>query len=203
MTDDPKQSLVEVQRILEERAHLLARTPQEETRGETVEMVVVALDTERYGIEIGIVSEIQSLGGLTPVPGVQSYWLGLVNLRSHLVPLLDLRAYLGLTPFPISEREHKGENHPKKLAAPTHNKDAQIPEGQIMVVNSPGYPVGLLVDNVIEVRELPRTEIGPPLKKVTAAERKITEGLTSDLLTILDIGKVLTDPRLVVQDETA
>ncbi len=201
MMHDEKHYSADVQRILEERARLLARVPQEEAPGETISVVVVVLDTERYGIEIEAVSEIQPLSGVTPIPGAPPYWAGLVNLRSHLVPLLDLRAFLGLPPFPLSGIEEKGGNPPKGRTSPAQDKRPQLAGGQIVLVNGGGYQIGLLVDNVIEVQKLPRTEIGPSLRKTASTERKITGGLTPDLLTVLDLDKLLTDPRLVVQDE--
>jgi purine-binding chemotaxis protein CheW len=195
--DDLKLDTGEVQHVLAERARLLARAPRQEATGETLDVVIVILETERYGIEVDCVSEIQPLSEITPIPGAPSFWVGLVNLRSHLVPLLDLRAYLGLTPFPLHSSEVGSKTGSKKLP------NAARPNGQIVMVNAAGLQVGLLVDGVLEMQHLLCDEIGPSLKKTSSAERVITQGLTSDLLTILDLDKLLSDPRLVVQDEAA
>jgi purine-binding chemotaxis protein CheW len=195
--DDLKLDSNEVQHILAERARLLARAPRQEATGETLDVVIILLETERYGIEVDCVSEIQPLSEVTPIPGAPAFWVGLVNLRSHLVPLLDLRAYLGLTPFPLHSGETGTKTGAKKLPG------AARPNGQIVMVNAAGLQVGLLVDGVIEMQHLLCDEIGPSLKKTSSAERVITQGLTADLLTILDLDKLLSDPRLIVQDEAA
>src|SRR5688572_24011231 len=85
-----------VQSILLARARELARPPQAETRGETVELVVLALGAERYGVSSQNVQAVHALAGLTPAPGLPPFWAGLVNLRGRLVPVLNLRRYLGL-----------------------------------------------------------------------------------------------------------
>jgi purine-binding chemotaxis protein CheW len=153
-----------------------------------LEVVIVALEAERYGLEIACVTEIQPLSTLAFVPGLPSIWIGLVNVRSQLVPLLDLRAFLGLTPFPLRGIRNTADA-------------SQGPNGQIVFVSAKGISVGLLVDNVIEVQLLPRSAIGPSLGNVASSDRQITQGLTPDLLTVLDLEALLSDPRLVVQDE--
>ena len=39
---------------------------------------------------------------LTRVPGAKSWILGLANVRGQLLPIIDLRAYLGSGPTPAS-----------------------------------------------------------------------------------------------------
>ena len=89
---DPSQ----VQRILEARARELSREPEADARGDTVELVVLALGPERYGVAGQLVQAIHPLSGLTSVPGLPAFWAGLVNLRGRLYPVLNLRRYLGL-----------------------------------------------------------------------------------------------------------
>ncbi|MEA4909076.1 MAG: chemotaxis protein CheW [Chloroflexi bacterium] len=185
------------QRILEERARLLARVPASETDEDVIQVVVVALEQERYGIQIETVAEIQPFRSAAPLPGVPPFWIGLINLRSHLIPLLDLRAYLGLTPFPFQSPADERQGQPAKGSRPAGEPAL---EGQVVLVNGPGYILGLLVDQVIEVQKLPRKQLGPPLRRAKANERKITGGLTHDLMTVLDLEKLFSDPRLVVQD---
>ncbi len=187
-------------KILEERARLLAHVPQADDSGEYIEVVVVALAGESYGIPIDSVVEIQPLSTLTPLPGVPAYWVGLLNLRSRLLPLLDLRAYLGLPPFPWRESDQRKENGPQKANGKTQRKGEPILDGEIILVSQNGNQIGLLVDRVSEVQKLPREKIGPPLTRPAASEHKVTEGLTPDLLTLLDLNELLKDPGLIVQN---
>jgi purine-binding chemotaxis protein CheW len=54
------------------------------------------LNDEEYGIEILKVQEIKSWGPFTPLPRSPEHVLGVINLRGAIVPIVDLRARLGL-----------------------------------------------------------------------------------------------------------
>lgn len=170
----------EIQRILLERAAELARSPDEEIDGgEVVSLVVVALGPERYGLDIDRVREIKPCEDLTPMPATPPFWLGLVNLRGHLYPVLDLARYLG----------HRVDG-----------ADANATAQTVLIVGN-GMTIGLRVDEVPEVRTVRVAEIGPSLVEASADRPHVHAGLTADLLSIIDIDALLADPALVVQDE--
>lgn len=54
------------------------------------------LNDEEYGVEILNVQEIKSWGPYTPLPRSPAHVLGVINLRGAIVPIVDLRARLGL-----------------------------------------------------------------------------------------------------------
>lgn len=192
---------VEVRRILEERARLLARATEEEIIDDSLQIVVVALEKERYGIEIQDVSEIQLLERLTPIPGTPPFWLGLVNLRSTLLPLLDLRSYLGLTPFPLKGHENEPINRKGKATYQSTESKSNLPDGEILVVNHSRFQIGLLVDRVIGVRELSLSELNAPLQEARLVKGEIIKGLTPDLITVINLEILLSDQDLILQEE--
>lgn len=49
-----------------------------------------------YGIPILEVREIIGMAPITPLPNAPSFFLGVVNLRGKIIPVLDLRTRLGL-----------------------------------------------------------------------------------------------------------
>ncbi len=65
---------------------------------------------------------------LTRVPGAKSWILGLANLRGQLLPIIDLRAFLGSGATPASRNT------------------------RIVVANHREIPAGLLVDEVLGFR---------------------------------------------------
>lgn len=168
-----------LQRILEERAQALARTPHVETPDETVELVVLALGPERYGVDVEHVQEIQPLAGLTSVPGLPFFWAGVVNLRGRLYPILNLRRYLELP------------------------EAAPVEGSKVVLVAAANLNVALLVDDVPEVRQVPQAQIGLPLTDAASARRETqnVRGVTPDLLAVLDLEALLADARLVVQEQ--
>jgi hypothetical protein len=95
----------QVRRVLEERARALARPPEDQADDDTLELVVLAVGAERYGIDVRLVREVRPLAGLAPVPGMPACWAGLVNLRGSLCPVLSLRRYLGGGDDPDPDRD--------------------------------------------------------------------------------------------------
>ena len=171
----------EGQRILEERARALARPlgSEEEEEEDVTALVVLVLGPERYGVDIRRVRETRPLEAFSPVPGTPEFWVGLVNVRGTLYPLLDLRRYLGLPDEDVVEG-------PKKL----------------VLVDGMRFTVGLIVDDALGVRRVPTREIGPALPGGTDTGRQVTSGVTRDLLAVLDVDALITDPRLTAREES-
>lgn len=176
LTDQHITDPQEIQRILEERTEALARVTEEEDTGETISLVVLTLGAERYAINIDYVREIRPMETLTQLPATPVFWLGLVNLRGTLAPVLDLRRYLGI-------------------------QAGGTDVSQLVVVEDAGISVALKVDDVPEVRVVPVANIGPSLVEASSERPDLQIGLTADLLAVLDVAALLSDPSLVIQDE--
>jgi purine-binding chemotaxis protein CheW len=169
-----------MRRTLEERARALAQPLHAEKPADTLEMVVMALGAERYGVDTQHVREVLVLAHLAPVPGTPAFWSGLVNIRGILYPVLDLRRYLALPEGDTAEARRS-----------------------VVLVSGVGRTIGIVVDDVPEVRRVPTTAIGAPLAGTPEAVSEIVRGVTEDLLTILDVGALLTDSTLAVREEPA
>ena len=57
----------------------------------TSQIVSFRLANEEYGVEIMHVQEIILIGHSTVMPKVPGYVRGLINLRGHVIPIIDLR----------------------------------------------------------------------------------------------------------------
>jgi purine-binding chemotaxis protein CheW len=167
-----------MRRVLEERARALARPLRAEEPADTVEMVVMVLGPERYGVDTQYVREVLALADLAPVPGTPAFWAGIVNVRGTLYPVLDLRRYLALP-----------------------DGDTAEGPGIVVLVSGAGLTIGIAADDAPEVRRVPAAAIGPALAGTPEAARATVRGLTDDLLTVLDIEALLADSTLVVREE--
>jgi|SRR5712692_1794678 len=174
----PSAERATVQRILEDRARALARPFRAEDPAETVELVVMELGSERYGVDAKRVREVRPLANLAPVPGTPHWWAGVVSIRGTLHPVLDLRRYLSLP-------EEEQAQEPKK----------------VVLVSAAGLTVGLMVDRAPGIRRVPAAAIAPPLAGSSEAVRGAARGVTADPLTVLDVEALLSNPRLVVKEE--
>ena len=56
-----------------------------------------------YGIEIQYVTEIIEMQHITKVPHVPSYIKGIINVRSKVVPIVDIRSRFGKEEIPFNE----------------------------------------------------------------------------------------------------
>ncbi len=74
---------------------------------------------------------------MTRVPGARPWIRGLVNVRGQLLPVIDLRAFLGGSPTILAK------------------------SSRILVINSKEIPAGLLVDEVLGFRRFTAREFTP------------------------------------------
>jgi purine-binding chemotaxis protein CheW len=63
------------------------------------QMLTFALDTESYGVDIQRVQEIRGWTPVTAIPEAPPHILGVLNLRGAIVPIIDLRARIGMSPM--------------------------------------------------------------------------------------------------------
>jgi purine-binding chemotaxis protein CheW len=92
---------------------------------------------EEYGIEILKVHEIIGLLPITRVPKTPEFMRGVINLRGKVIPIIDARVKFGM---PAVEATN---------------------ETCIIVVQIRGSDVGVIVDRVSEVLNIPEGEIAP------------------------------------------
>lgn len=72
----------------------------------TIELLEFRLDFHRYALRIGDVVEIVRAAAITRLPEAPAIVEGLIDLRGHLVPVLDLRARFGLPSRALDPTEH-------------------------------------------------------------------------------------------------
>jgi purine-binding chemotaxis protein CheW len=169
----------QARQVLEERARALARPPEDQADGDTLELVVLAVGAERFGVDVRLVREVRPLAGLAPVPGTPASWAGLVNLRGSLCPVLWLRRYLGVGDDP----------------------DADPPGQGVLVVVTAPFPAALLVDAAAEVRRCAPETLRPTTAAAADRAHAAVQAVTPDLLQVLDPGALLADPALMVGRE--
>ncbi|MBN2509351.1 MAG: purine-binding chemotaxis protein CheW [Spirochaetales bacterium] len=126
---------------------------------------------EIYGIGIMHVTDIIELQKITAVPDMPDYIKGVINLRGKVIPVMDLRLRFRMEPRLYDDRTC------------------------IIIINVDTMSIGLIVDTVSEVRDIPEKEIDPPpeFKSEHAVERYIS-GLgkvEGEVKILLDVNKLL------------
>ena len=132
-----------------------------ETHG-TLQLVSFQLDKELYGIEITKVREIILIAEITRIPQTPHYVKGLINLRSTVIPVIDLRSLFGLQEGELTD------------------------DSRIMVLQAGGKTIGIVVDAVSEVLRVKRDQIAPPPPTVAGLGREYLTGLVKTRQTTAD-----------------
>jgi chemotaxis signal transduction protein len=175
MTPHPDPADDHVDRVLAERARLLAR-PLEEPSLAGDEVVVLEGAGERYAVALAWVERVHAVEAVTPLPGLRPPWAGLISLRGELLPALDVPSYLGRASPAVAQRV---------VAC------AVVAHGGLRVALLSEAPVGLML--------CPETGLSPPMSPTTAPAGAVI-GVTADLVTVLDVPTILADGALVVDD---
>ena len=138
---------------------------------EMLQLVTFNLGSEEFALDILLVQEINRRVEITKVPKTPEFVEGVINLRGKIVPVLDLRKRFGLV---------------------GHEFTAQ---SRIIVVNIDNRVLGLLVDSVSEVLQIPAQTIEPPPPLVAGIDAAYIKGIgkfEDRLLILLDLGKILS-----------
>ncbi|HEX5391803.1 MAG TPA: chemotaxis protein CheW [Rhodocyclaceae bacterium] len=157
----------------------------------TAPMAQEALDQQQYltftlGDEmfaIGILSirEIIEYGQVTQVPMTPPYIRGVINLRGAVVPVVDLAVRFGRSPRDITRRTC-----------------IVIVE---METDKGTHEMGIVVDAVSEVLEIPASEIEPPPEFGARIRIDFLRGMGKvggKFVAILDVSKVLSMDEVAV-----
>ena len=128
---------------------------------------------ECYGIEIQYVSEIVQFQTITPVPEVEEYIKGLINLRGKIVPVIDVRMRFGQEPMEYNDRTC------------------------IVVIGLKNTVVGLIIESIAEVVIIDKDNILPPPTLSHGPEQnKYVYGIGK----VGDEVKLLLDPARLIND---
>lgn len=156
---------------------------QEEEEEDTQEgkFLTFRLEAEDYGIEIRRVMEIIGIQKITPLPDLPVYFKGVINLRGKVIPVIDVRLKFGMTELAYHDRTC------------------------IIVTQMEDYEVGLIVDRVDEVIDIPADKIEQPPRINRSSRSRYIQGmgnLGERVIIILNVDKFLSDEEARMISET-
>jgi purine-binding chemotaxis protein CheW len=173
-----KNDIEDAGHILRARAQALARTPERPQVAETMlELLEFRLAQECYALENSYVQEVHPLKDLTPLPCTPPFVLGIVNVRGRVLPVLDLKKFFDL---------------PEKGLTDLH---------RIILIRSGDLELGFLADVIVGVRAIPAASLQPSLPTLTGIRNDYLKGVTAERLVVLDLTRILADPKIVVHEE--
>ena len=150
------------QRVLEERARVLARAPAEPGEADTIALVTFEVNGELAGVEATSVVEICRFTVVAVVPGARPPIYGVAGWRGELLTLLDLR-----------------RAPPAGSGADARQWAAVLREG--------AYRFGLLIDQVRGLTHMPRHALQTPGARAASYVRAVTR----DPMVVIDAAELL------------
>lgn len=140
------------------------------------------VDNELYGIDVMQVKEVLRYSEITPVPGADVSVMGIINLRGNVVTVIDTR---------------------QMFRMPRAQPDD---ETRIIVVEfNESEVIGLVVDSVDEVLNLPQNEVErAPSASGDETSKRFVQGVCYHnglLIILLDLSKMLSTITPASEDE--
>ena len=123
-------------------------------------------------LPIGSVQEVLRIAEVTHLPGAPGFVEGALNLRGRVLPVIDLRRRLGLSPGPFDDSTH------------------------ILITPLRGHHAGLIVDEVNRVAEIDDTHMGiDPGESLGIDLRCVARVVREEdsLVIVLSLEKLLTE----------
>ena len=146
------------------------------------EFLTFTLGSESYAIDILKVQEIRGYEQPTRIANTPEFIKGVINLRGHIVPIVDLRV---------------------KLAVGEARYDSNT---VVIILNILKRVVGIVVDSVSDVTTLAADAIKPaPEFGATLKTEYITglAGVGEELLILVDIERLMSSKDMALVDEAA
>jgi len=145
---------------------------EDSEKGTERQIVAFALGSETYGVDISQVRETIPIQKIVPVPRAPDFVEGIINLRGKVIPVLDLRKHFG---FEKKERDD---------------------EQKIVLAESHGESIGVIVDSVYSVLRIPEDSIEPPASVITGDDVGYISGIAKindSLIVLLDLSQIISD----------
>jgi purine-binding chemotaxis protein CheW len=137
---------------------------------------------EDFGIEIVYVTEIVGMQNITEVPDMPSFVKGVINLRGQVIPVIDVRLR-----FKLESRKYDDRTC-------------------VIVVNVKDTVIGLIVDTVSEVINIPEEQISPPPKVNRSEARRYIHGMgkvDDEVKILLDVEKLFWESEMEAMTASA
>ncbi len=143
----------------------------EKIHTKNIQLVNFSIGEEVFGLHIGEVQEIIRIKEFMQLPLTEDYIKGMTNLRNKLIPIIDMRLKFKMESVDYSDLT------------------------RVIIVKMNESPIGLVVDSVSNILNLPEQKIEEPPEVYHGLSNKFIRGIgkaeKNDII-ILKVDEVLT-----------
>lgn len=143
------------------------------------QLVTFQLGAELYGVDIMMVNEIVRVKEIRSIPNAPSYVEGIFNLRSEIIPIINLH-----------KRFH--------LQKPADLEDDEY-AGGFVILQIDGSKIGVIIDRVARVVSVKPEDIQPPPQMITGIGAEYIHGVIRQeegYLIVLDARRLFSPKEL-------
>ncbi len=120
------------------------------------QLVTFHLGEELYGVNIMDVKEIVRIQNVRVIPNAPYYVEGIINLRSEIIPIIDL--------------------HKRFRIQNVHSEDIEM-DGGFIILNIDGNKIGIIIDKVERVVSVKGEDVKEPPQMLTGIGTEYIEGV--------------------------
>ena len=146
------------------------------------QLVTFQLGEELYGVDIMDVKEIVKVQAVRSIPNAPYYVEGIFNLRSEIIPIINLHKRFRLKKLELSEDDISGEF-----------------EGGFIILNIDGLKIGIIIDRIARVISVNSEDVKSPPQMLSGIGTEYIHGVVrqeNGYLIILDIRSLFNPKEL-------
>ncbi|MDI6781201.1 MAG: chemotaxis protein CheW [bacterium] len=135
-----------------------------------VQLILFSIEDKEFGIEAETAREVITCERIVPVPTTPSIISGIIPLREYIIPIVAIN---------------------KKFCMKLKDDERST----VLIVEWQGERVGLLVDSVREIIDIPLTSIEPPSPMLTFVDTNYLNGigkLNDRIIFLVNMDRLLT-----------
>ena len=146
------------------------------------QLVTFQLGEELYGVDIMDVKEIVKVQTVRPIPNAPYYVEGIINLRSEIIPIINLHKRFQITKLARNDEDGLEED-----------------EGGFIILDIEGNKIGIIIDRVARVVPVNSAEVKAPPQMLSGIGNEYIQGVVQQkdsYLIIMDTRKLFNAKEL-------
>jgi len=164
-------------RILAERTRRIAREPLRLDRApDSISCIVFERSGRRYAVQLESVDEVGPMSRITRVPGVPEYFLGVAARRGRIVAVVDLPMLFTPDARSTTEAQH------------------------LVMTSNAEVMCAVAADALHNIIEVNKRTIAKAMPTFPPLVQRHTLGVLEDRTVVLDLGSLLSDRSLRVEE---
>lgn len=145
-----------------------------------IQLVTFQLGEELYGVDIMDVKEIVKVRKVRPIPNAPYYVEGIFNLRSEIIPVINLHKRFQIQKLAVDESDEEFE-------------------GGFIILNIDDNKIGIIIDRIARVVSINTEEIKAPPQMISGIGTEYIHGVIrqdTKYLIVLDIRRLFNAKEL-------